>query len=163
VKRLLIAVILLAGAGSARADLPVAIPYHLLLNADIVVSGVITDTSLQVAGNREYNTAMIHVVKVFAGPVTVGEDLEIIWENGPGICGRVTHERLKGTEAIWFLSSSGGRQYDANTNQRALPLRRDEMENFLTYFPRLHGPADTDLESLVVTYIRIRLDTLPAN
>jgi|GEM_PF-4858255 len=162
-KRLLFAAILMLGAYGARADLPFAIPHHVLLNSDVVVSGVLTMTDLHVIGRREFNSANLHVVKVFAGPVLVGEDLQIHWENTTGVtCPRASYEKLKGKEAMWFFPYSGGHQYDANDEQHVKPLSIAILEDFLTSFSSRHGPPDTDLEKKVIAYVNERLDALLA-
>jgi hypothetical protein len=159
--RIVIALLFVA-ANSARADLPFLIPYHKLLNSDVVISGVLRHKTLQIVGNHEYNSATIHVVNVFAGPVVVDEELEIIWENQTGVtCPRSSYGHLQGKEAIWFLPYTGRRQYDANDPQRVMPLSRDVLANFLDYFSRSHGPPDTKLETSILNYIRARLAALP--
>src|SRR4051794_33355454 len=85
IRWLLIAAMLIAGAHGARAELAMAIPYHALINSDVVVSGVLTRTNLYVIDKHEFNRGILHVLKVFAGPVVAGEDLQINWENTTGV------------------------------------------------------------------------------
>jgi len=155
--RLLFAALLIV-ARNAWADLPWLIPHHELINSDVVVSGVITRISLYVADNHEYNAATVRVLKVFAGRMIVHEELEIAWENRTGVtCPRASHERLLGKEAIWFLRYTGSPQFDMNDPQRVIPVSRDVLEDFLIYFAKRHGPPDTEIERLVVDYIRTRI------
>lgn len=161
---LLAALLLFSGASRARADLPFLIPHHVLLNSGVVFSGVLTSTDLHIEGRNEYNSGIVRVVKVFvfSGRVIPGQDVEITWVNYTGVtCPRASYDRIKGKEALWFFPDTGRRQFDANDEQHVIPMSRGALENFLEYFLKRHGPADTDLERAVVGYMRERLQTLP--
>lgn len=134
-----------------------AIPYHDLLNSDVVVVATLEDHRRSIDGDAELNTGRLRVSEVFAGRASRDAVLEIYWRNSIQYACRTSHERLVGKEAIWFLTYRDETRLDADHIQRAMSMSRDVLENFIEYFPKLHGPSDTTVESALEEYVRRRL------
>jgi hypothetical protein len=134
-----------------------AIPYHDLLNSDVVVVATLEDHRQSIDGDVEHNVGRLRVSEVFAGGASRGAVLEIYWRNSVRYACRTSHERLLGKEAIWFLRNRDETRLDADHIQRAMSMSRDVLENFVEYFPKLHGPPDTTVESALEEYVRRRL------
>jgi hypothetical protein len=147
---------MLARAGKGHADI-VAIPYHKLINSDVVVLAMLENTHRETYANREFNTGTIRVLQTFSGDAVAEQRVQIWWENEVGVGCRISHEHLIGREAIWFLTHPASAGYDANATQRAVPIARDVLSNFVEYFPKLHGRVDTRLEEIILAWVQDRL------
>lgn len=134
-----------------------AIPYHDLLNSNVLVVATLEDHHQSIDQGVEHNTGRLRVSEVFAGGASHGAVLEIYWRNSAGFACRTSHERLVGKEAIWFLTYRDETTLDADHIQRAMPISRDVLENFIEYFPKHHGPADTPVETALEEYVLRRL------
>src|ERR1041385_7741537 len=80
--------------------------YHDRLNSDVVILGTLESMHREISGVTERNTGTVRVSRVFAGDVKAGQTIEIFWTNRTDFACRVSHERLKDAEALWFLKRS---------------------------------------------------------